>query len=327
MSVLLRTVVNVTGIAGNRFKWYIHPMDFGKVDTATLGDIDFALPPDGRLTAALPAGVAPAKLYVGGAKWGRKEWLSIIYPKGTKEKDYVAHYVKHFNGIELNATHYQIWPQSVIAGWAAHAAGKDFKFCPKFPQLISHYGDLTSPKAHADTDKFLASVSAFGGHLGPAFLQLSERFGPQRKQALFAYLQSLPRDMKFLLEVRHPSWLEGSDSRELFDLLKQLGIGTVITDVSGRRDCLHMEVTAPFVMIRFVGNGMHPTDYVRLDAWVERMGEWMKKDIAEIHFYMHQPDELYTPQMTKYLVDSLNERLGLSIEPPHLIETTGGLFD
>lgn len=302
-------------------------MEFGKIDRSLLDKVNFRLPEDGIFTQALKPAVQQPNLFLGGAKWGRKEWVGLIYPAKTKESEFLDYYIRNFNGIELNTTHYQIYPEATIRKWAEKAKGTNFKFCPKFPQSISHYSDLASTKAHADTDRFLASVVNFGEHLGPMFLQLSEKFGPQRRDALFSYLQKLPKDLDVTLEVRHADWFGNEDiRRELFQTLHELSIGSVITDVSGRRDCAHMEVTAPVTFIRFVGNGLHPTDYERIDDWVKRIRKWLQKDIREIHFYMHQPDELYTPQLTDYLVRELNKHCGLSLQAPKLIETTGDLF-
>jgi len=48
--------------------------------------------------------VATPQIYVGCAKWGRKDWVGKIYPEGIKESDFLKLYGKHFNSIELNAT-------------------------------------------------------------------------------------------------------------------------------------------------------------------------------------------------------------------------------
>ncbi|WP_341902316.1 DUF72 domain-containing protein [Fluviicola taffensis] len=302
-------------------------MEFGKIDRALLDKVNFRLPNDGLYTQQLKPAIEQPKLFLGGAKWGRKEWVGLIYPAKTKESEFLDHYIKNFNGIELNTTHYQIYPAATIQKWTDKAAGTDFKFCPKFPQSISHYSDLSGTKAFAETDRFLGSIFNFGAHLGPSFLQLSERFGPQRREALFNYLQKLPKDFPVTLEVRHPDWFGNPEIRtELFQVLHELSIGAVITDVSGRRDCTHMEVTSPVTFIRFVGNGLHTSDYERIDDWVKRMKSWLQKDIREIHFYMHQPDELYTPQLTDYLIRELNKHCGLSLTPPKLIGQTGDLF-
>jgi len=302
-------------------------MEFGKIDRSLIDKVNFRLPADGVFTLALKPAAKQPEIFLGGAKWGRKEWVGLIYPAKTKEAEFLDYYIQNFNGIELNTTHYQIYPEATIRKWTEKAKGTNFKFCPKFPQSISHYSDLSSAKAHADTDRFLASVVNFGEHLGPLFLQLSEKFGPQRRDALFSYLQKLPKDLDITLEVRHSDWFGNAEIRtELFRVLHELSIGAVITDVSGRRDCAHMEVTAPVTFIRFVGNGLHQTDYERIDDWVKRIKSWLQKDIREIHFYMHQPDELYTPQLTDYLVRELNKQCGLSLQTPKLIETTGDLF-
>lgn len=85
-------------------------MEFGKVTPDQLDQINFRLPPDHIATTALlqkqPAST-PA-VWVGCAKWGRKDWVGKIYPKGTKDADFLKHYAKHFNCIELNATFYRM---------------------------------------------------------------------------------------------------------------------------------------------------------------------------------------------------------------------------
>ena len=160
-------------------------MDFGKVDEKELNKIDFTLPPDPpdteKILGALKKKFTDAKkkkqkVYVGCAKWGRKEWLGKIYPLKTKEKDFVTHYVKQFNCIELNATHYRIPSQPSIDKWKADAA-KDFKFCPKFPQMISHMRRVKNCKR--ETDEFITAIHGFGVNLGTCFLQMPPNFAPK----------------------------------------------------------------------------------------------------------------------------------------------------
>jgi uncharacterized protein YecE (DUF72 family) len=305
-------------------------MEFGKVHPSLLTTIDFTLPEDGYFTKQLLPGKPSGhpELYLGAAKWGRSEWGGIIYPEGTKEKEYLGHYVRHFNCIELNATHYKIYTEATIAKWAAKAAGSAFKFCPKITQSISHYSDLASPRAKELTDQFLQGVMAFGESLGPIFLQVSEKYSPQRKEQLLHYLEQLPQDLDFFLEVRHPSWFDDTAIREwLFGNLHRLSIGAIITDTAGRRDCVHMEITIPKTMIRFVGNGKHPTDFKRIDAWVERLKSWVEKGIEEVYFFMHQPNELYTPEMSAYFADQFSKATGLKLRGPQFIQSAPTLFD
>lgn len=308
----------------------ISSMEFGKVSASEIDSVNFSLPPDGVYTQKVLTGnpVAKPKVYVGGAKWGRKEWIGVIYPEKTKETAFLEHYARHFNSIELNATHYKIYPESTIAKWAAKTGNRDFKFCPKVPQLISHYSDLGSKRARELTSEFLLGIHAFGKTLGPVFLQVSERYTPVRKAQFMSYVKDWPKDVRLFAEVRHPEWFSDAETREfLFAGLHANKVGAVITDTSARRDCVHMELTVPETMVRFVGNGLHRTDFERIDAWVERLDSWFKKGLQEVYFFMHQHDEIDTLELCAYFIEKINSVCGLEVEPPHFISKTGSLFD
>lgn len=284
-------------------------MNFGKISPEDLDNISFKLPQDTSFTEQMLATAKPlakTPTYIGCAKWGRKEWVGNLYPAKTKEKDFLSNYVQHFNSVELNAMHYKLYKEETVAAWAEIAGDHDFKFCPKMVRSVTHFSTLVSPQAHEITGKFLASVLSFGTHLGAVFIQLSDRFSPKRKDNLFAYLKTLPRDINFFVELRHPDWFSDKTiSTETFKLMKELSIGAVITDTAGRRDCLHMELTIPKVFIRFVGNNLHPSDYARIDKWIARIKKWKKEGLQEIYFFMHQPDELNTPELCEYLKKKL----------------------
>lgn len=301
-------------------------MDFGRVPEKELKQIDFTLPPEPAgnkkvlAAAKKQAGKSASKpgVYIGCAKWGIKEWLGKIYPPKTRDKDFLEHYVRHYNSIELNATHYQVYGPEVISKWAEKAKGMDFKFCPKMAKNITHFGSLADKGA--TTDSFLEGVIAFGEQLGPIFIQVSDKFSPQRKQELFEYLGSLPHDLQFFLEVRHPGWFENDKERkELFNTLHSLNIGAVITDTAGRRDCAHMHLTVPKTFIRFVGNSLHPTDFPRCDEWVKRVKNWFDNGLQELYFFMHMHEEATSPELTVYIVEKLNKECGLDLKSPQFV--------
>jgi uncharacterized protein YecE (DUF72 family) len=301
-------------------------MEFGRVAEKELGKIDFSLPADPPANKKLLKGTKhpQARVYMGCAKWGRKEWVGKIYPKGAKEANFLEHYVQHYNSIELNATHYQIYGPDVIGKWAAKAKGKEFRFCPKVPQLISHYSGFVNTQPL--TDAFLNGILAFEENLGPIFLQLSEKYHPNKRDHLFKYLTDLPKNLQFFLELRHPEWFADPGIRkELFDMLRSHNIGAVITDTAGRRDCAHMELSIPKAFIRYVGNSLHATDYSRIDVWTGRMKYWLENGLEELYFFMHMHDEAYSPELTVYLVDKMNAACGLQLQKPQFVQ--GSLFN
>lgn len=295
-------------------------MDFGKLELDELNALDFTLPKDRPGTVQILNGQRKAgetQIFVGCAKWGRKDWIGKIYPAKTKESDFLKHYGTHFNSIELNATFYRTPTEKQTAAWAAQV-GNGFKFAPKFTQRITHFKRLK--EAEEATSRFLKGVMGFGEHLGPLFLQLPPNFPAKNFETLRTYLQSLPKDVDVFVELRHPNWFEPDMFDQVFDMLEENGAGSVITDASGRRDCVHMRLTTPDAFIRFVGNGLHPTDYVRIDHWVQRIKSWMQLGIRNIYFFMHQHEELHSPELCKYAIQQLNKQCGTSIAEPVFVK-------
>ncbi|MBP6025358.1 DUF72 domain-containing protein [Ferruginibacter sp.] len=303
-------------------------MEFGRVLENELNSINFSLPEEPAFNKNILKGkpVKNAKVYLGCAKWGREEWVGKIYPPKTKEKDFLQHYVQHYNSIELNATHYKVYGEAGIKKWVEKAEGRDFMFCPKMYQGVTHRGSLKGKEFI--TNEFFRGIVSFGEHLGPVFIQVSDTFSPKRKDELFTYLKSSPTDLQFFLEVRHPDWFLKEEIRnELMSTLAAMNMGIVITDTAGRRECAHMYLTIPKVFIRYVGNSLHATDYTRCDAWIERMKYWLDNGLQELYFFMHMHDEATSPELTVYLVDKMNAACGLNLIKPTFVTQQKGLFD
>jgi len=306
-------------------------MEFGRVDENELESIDFSLPAEPAFNKKILKGKPAEKrrVYLGCAKWGRTEWVGKIYPPKTKEKDFLKHYVQHYNSIELNATHYKLYGEPGIRKWAENVKGKDFLFCPKMYQGVTHRGSLNGKNPFVN--EFFRGIVAFEKHLGPIFVQVSDTFSPKRKQELFDFLAVLPKDLQFFLEVRHPDWFAKEKEREdMFAFLRDNNMGAVITDTAGRRDCAHMHLTIPKAFIRYVGNSLHPTDFTRTDAWVHRIKYWLDHGLQELYFFMHMHDEATSPELTVYLVDKMNKECGLNLIKPKFIseekDKQGNLF-
>ena len=291
-------------------------MEFGKVMDSELINIDFRLPADGSFTPLSLSkldSVEFPEFYVGCAKWGRKEWRGLIYPQKTKEVHFLAEYVKHFNTVELNAVFYSIPKSEVVNGWRIKAeqnAQHKFLFCPKFPRIITHLKKLNN--AEQETDRYISAISEFGAQLGPCFLQLSDTFGPAKLPVLVKYLEALPIDLKVFVELRHPDWFNnGSANEEVLKHFQRLNVGVVISDVSGRRDVLHMNLTTPEAFIRFVGNGEQhlSIDFKRIDEWVVRLKAWFASGLHKVYFFIHQDDEKDSPLLADYTVKQFNKHL------------------
>lgn len=292
-------------------------MDFGK--TENLDDVDFTLPDDHPDTERLFKGLKKPKkqeVYVGCAKWGIKEWVGKLYPPKTKDKEYRENYLKQFNCIELNPTHYRIQSAKSILEWKT-GADKNFKFCPKFYQGISHFKRLKN--CEAVTKVFYDSINNFGNNLGVCFLQMPPNFPPKNFSDTENYLKSLPKKPEVFLELRHPLWFGDTKiADETYKMLKKNKIGYVITDAAGRRDVIHMRLSTPAAFIRFVGNSLHRTDYTRIDDWALRIKHWLKSGIEKVYFMMHMHDERNSPELCAYTIKQFNKHCKLNLKKPNL---------
>jgi uncharacterized protein YecE (DUF72 family) len=302
-------------------------MDFGRL--SDLRYVDFRLPPDHPDTAAVLAhGAAstPPELFVGCPIWTNKAWLGSYFPAGIREADYLHHYARQFNSLELNTTHYRIPDAPTVRKWR-DAVPPGFRFCPKLPQSISH--DRALYNADDLTLTFCRSIRELNDRLGWCFLQLPPTFGPENLSRLERYLLDFPAGVPLAVELRHPSWFSDAVAfAAVAALLEALNKNLVLTDVAGRRDVLHMRLTTPAAFIRFNGHGLVNSDYQRADAWAERIAHWLQQGLRTVYFFVHQKDILHTPRWTQHFLARLNGLTGLAVPAPHVIPqpVQGSLF-
>ena len=295
-------------------------MDFGIVEDKQIVEIDFSLPEDGAFTRATLSGnekFGNPELRIGLAKWGRKEWVGKFYPDRTKEYQFLHEYTKRFNTIELNAVFYSIPSADLIGKWrdmVAEQHQQDFLFLPKFSRVVSHIKRLNN--AQKETRQFIETLKCFGPYLGPIFLQIGDNFGPKYFDTLQRFVENLPTDRRFFIELRHEEWFSDIEYRKMvFELFRKHQIGSIITDAHGRRDCLHMELTIPEAYIRFNGSGkpFRVIDMKRIDDWAVRIQSWVDSGLQKLYFIISQKDEKDTPKLAQYAIDRFNSLLGSTI--------------
>lgn len=290
-------------------------MKFGRLDDITAADLSLPNdhPDNSGFLKKLP-GASRQNIYCGGTKWGRKEWIGTLFPADAKEKDLLQHYGNMFNTIELNATFHRFPPESWINKWKDQVPD-DFRFCPKVYRSVSHRYFLNNTEQMMDD--FLVRVQGLGDKLGCIFLQLSDKFAPKQMERLIPFVERLPKDIDFAMEFRHEGWFADDHvTDELHDLCLQNNVSLVLTDAPGRRDVLHMRLCSPVVMVRFVGHDLHPSDYQRMDQWVEKLNTWQKQGLHDFYFLVHQQDEMDMLQSCQYFTEKVNEKMDAGLVIP-----------
>ncbi len=291
-------------------------MKFGAPENIEdLDGLDLTLPEDHPNNQSVLSGSRKdSKVFVGCSVWGQDPWVGDIYPEGTKKKDYLQEYIRHFNCIELNSTFYNIKKDNMLS-WAEKAKGSHFKFCPKFNRRISHIKRLK--EVEDVTEYFVTMCQQFGDNLGMSFLQMPENFSAKYLDRLEGYLKLIPRDFPVAVELRHPSWFDGEAYEETFEMLGSLGCVAVITDTAMKRDIIHQRFTTDKVFIRFAAYELHDSNYRRLDEWAERISHWIKMGVSEVYFFSKQEDEMYAPRQADYFIKKLNSLADLAIKSPY----------
>ncbi len=290
-------------------------MKFGSVENPE--EVDFTIPKDHKGTKAALAKSKSKdfKVYVGCAKWNKKD-LKGFYPRGTKNE--LEYYSSQFNCIELNATFYRLFPVSTYEKWEA-TVPDNFRFFPKLGQEISHWKRLN--EVEEVVENHVSNASQLGEKLGGMFLQLHNNFAPKDFERVQKFVENWKYDVPLAIEFRHTNWYNDPEiAEEVWKLFDENGITSVLVDTAGRRDLMHMRLTTPTAFVRYVGAN-HESDYARLDDWVERVAKWKKQGLKELDFFVHQNVEKESPLLSAYFIEKLNKKIGTDLQIPETLKT------
>lgn len=213
------------------------------------------------------------ELRVGTSGWSYKEWETVFYPKGEKNK--LSYYSRYFDTVEIDSTFYAYPKRAMIQG-CARTTPDNFVFTAKLPKLITHDKKLDVEKGvDRDVYRFLHDMKPLmdARKLGPLLIQLPPSFAYETGLGrLIRFFEILPTDVKFAIEFRNESWLRP----ETWDLLKKCNIAnTVVDEPLLPPDTV---VTADFAFVRFHGRGAAPWYNYRysdkeIQLWVSRIKE------------------------------------------------------
>jgi uncharacterized protein YecE (DUF72 family) len=258
------------------------------------------------------------ELYLGTQGWSYKDWVGPFYRDGTQSRDYLAHYTRSFNAVELDTTFYGTPTASRVEGWN-NATPDEFRFTAKVPRSITHDRHLVD--AGDEMAAFLEVMSALGPKLGAILVQLPPDFSADERPQLQAFLTALPHGFSYAVEFRHRSWL----TEETVSLLADLGMAWTCIDLSFMPKSI--AVTADFMYVRWLGNRreIQQMDRVQidrrpdLDAWVERIEAELRR-VERIFGFVNNHYSGHSPADVRYL----RRRLGMPdpVTPPELEQGT-----
>lgn len=295
-------------------------MKYGFLDDVSA--VNFELPVDSN-NMILPGKTGSnLDIHVGCSVWSDKDYVGNFYPEKTPQKNFLIEYAKQFNTVEVNATRYGVPAPKTMDTWK-NAVGDNFKLSFKVPQIISQRKELLSKDVLDRLDQYILAINKMEATAGTSFMLMQNNFSIERLNELEKFIQHLPEEQEYALEIRNP---EFNKSQELFELLNNYNIAHVITDTAGRRDIIHQMNTNKTAYIRFVGNGLLPSDYDRIDKWIEKLDDWINKGIEKVYFLIHQPNQKrhFSAILVKYMIDELNKKFpDLNLQSPIDYSKTG----
>jgi uncharacterized protein YecE (DUF72 family) len=239
-------------------------------------------------------------LYIGTSAFTAAGWVGTFYPEGLPEREYLSYYGTRFNSVEVDSTFYRTPTKTTVQGWASKTPD-GFVFAAKIPQIITHEKVLVD--CDAEFKQFIEVMDNLGEKLGPLLFQ----FGYFNRTVfrgvndflarLRPFLEKLPKDHKFAVEIRNKNWLVP----QFIETLRERGVALALIDQSWMpRPTQWFEkfdpITADFTYVRWLGDrkGIEERTKVwnevivdrsrELSEWAEILGKVHKRKI-QIYAY------------------------------------------
>lgn len=216
---------------------------------------------------------------VGCSGWQYKHWRDAFYPSGLPLSEWFTYYASRFDTVEINNSFYRLPERSTFVSWARRAPLR-FEFAVKASRFLTHMKKLKDPKE--PLRRMFTRMSGLGAHLGPVLYQLPPNFQVDIER-LRAFLDLLPRDVRHVLEFRHPSWYVD----DVCELLDSRGVSMCLHDMPGSATG-RMRV-GPFVYVRFHGADAKYAGTYSMDR-LARWAEWLqdqRRAGADVYAYFN----------------------------------------
>lgn len=207
----------------------------------------------------------PHTYRVGTSGWSYKHWRGDFYPSELPAGQWLEHYTRHFDTVEVNNSFYRMPATKTTENWGRRVP-QGFTFTFKVSRFITHIKRLQD--AAGPLSNFTARVEPVGQeHLGVYLYQVPPGMRLDLAR-LEAFLAVLPHGRHHVIEFRHSSWF----AQEAIALLRRYGVGFCVHDMRGI-EC-PLIATGPVAYFRFHG----PTEQAYAGNYSDaQLGEWAKR--------------------------------------------------
>ena len=250
--------------------------------------------------------------YIGTMGFSYKDWAGSFYPAGVPAREYLTHYSRIFNTVEIDSTFYGIPKQGSVIRWRDQSP-EGFKICLKVPRSITHESGLVD--ATREMQDFLRAISPLDEKLGVVLLQFPPSYDVSHSKVFEDFILDLPRDHTFAVEFRHPSWYNWKTK----EMLARQDICWTATEYPGVPR--EVDLTSEIIFIRLVGQHgrfpVHNREQINVLPLLEKWWQWIRSNSDRVHsIYIFFNDDYSGHAPTS--ANRLKELIGLEIVKPNI---------
>ena len=240
----------------------------------------------------------PENLFVGTSSWSSSDWLGPFYPPNLKPGQFIEAYARRFRAVEIDSTYYSIPPPHVVTSWRDKTP-PGFVFAAKIPGVITHEKVLKD--CQPELTNFLTNISLLGDRLGPLLFQFpyfTQNVFSSREpfdRLLRPFLQGLPKEFKFALEIRNKNWI----SWDFLEMLRDHSVAFALVaqawmpPIDKLARALDV-VTSDFAYVRFIG------DRKGIEAKTKKWDKLIEDKTAEMTFWTDELKKIVNKGVKTY---------------------------
>jgi uncharacterized protein YecE (DUF72 family) len=188
-----------------------------------------------------------------------------------KPGDYLSHYAKYFDTVELDTTFHAAPPPERFRRWA-DVTPEGFRFAAKMPKAVTH--EVAPDRGIDAMNQFLDSAQRLDEKLGVVLIQFAPQFEINQFASVARLLAALPAHLRFAVEFRNRTW----GTQRTLDLLREHRCALVAAEYLSRPARIH--VTTDFLYVRLIGQHQRFDELNREQLDVSQSLNWWNREIA-----------------------------------------------
>ena len=225
-----------------------------------------------------------ARIHVGTSGWSYEHWSGLFYPEDLPKNQWLTHYARHFDTVELNMSFYRYPFPNILKGWKKKIP-EDFTMTFKAHRQITHRKKFRDTEE--DLKKFYSLVEQMGDQSGCILFQAPPSFhcNQENLALLEGFLKNTDPRRKNVMEFRHSSWW----NEQVHQLLKKHHVA--FCSVSGLSMPEQVMCSSNIAYFRFHGpDTPYASKYNReqLSGWADAIRQLISdQQVREVFCYFN----------------------------------------